>query len=134
MLGYLSLPASSDYGGRGRTDVDGLKGGEFNYDAADPPNVHHVHLRHAPNAWNSETSFLTDPGHGWPEVTEQLSGDPGVPLDPGNPSAFLPALPSNAGFVKNFAAKIPRIARACRRDWRRSMPPACRSTPIVRTR
>ena len=94
MLGYLSLP--SDKGGAGRSDVDGLTGNEYNYDSPNPPRGSWpVKPRQAPNSRSTDTVFLTDPGHGWPDVAQQLGGD-----------AHDPALQSNAGFVINFAQQI----------------------------
>src|SRR5437879_281790 len=58
MLGYLSLSA-------GRSNVDGLKGTEFNDDSASPAvNKYSVHRL-------STTQFLNDPGHGWLDVKAQ---------------------------------------------------------------
>lgn len=56
MLGYLSLTG-------GRSDVDGLKGGEFNLDAAG---------NRVPVAELTTTLFTEDPGHGWTDVAGPL--------------------------------------------------------------
>jgi phospholipase C len=92
MLGYLSLKPPY---GPGRTDVDGLTGAEYNLDSAAPPNKCTVKPRVAPNPQASDTMFLTDPGHGWSDVQQQLGAD-----------SRDPALTSNAGFVVNFAQQI----------------------------
>ncbi len=52
MLGYLKLV-------NGRTDVEGLTGGEFNRDATG--NKYPVNKL-------TTTNFITDPGHGWTDV------------------------------------------------------------------
>jgi phospholipase C len=77
MLGYLSLPA--EHGGRGRTDVDGLRGPDTNYNehAGQRYPIHHL----------DRTQFdgeVEDPDHSGDSVDEQLSGD-------------------GRGFVDNFA-------------------------------
>jgi phospholipase C len=87
MLGYLSLPQAM--GGLERSDVDGLKGNEFNNDAQG----HAVRVHRL-----ASTRFASDPGHGWNDVAQQLSG--------GNP-----AFTSNAGFVTNFANQLANDAK-----------------------
>ncbi len=77
MLGYLSLPAA--LGGRGRTDVDGLRGGEenFNDHAGQRYPIHHL----------DRTEFrgeAEDPDHSGASVDEQLAN-------------------GGQGFVDNFA-------------------------------
>jgi len=63
MLGYLSLPASA--GGMGRTEVDGLKGGEFNpYNGTNYPS-----FPFPPGA----TLFAPDPGHSYGPVFHQIN-------------------------------------------------------------
>ena len=96
LLGYLSLP-----GDGGRDDIEGLTGQEFNRDSAGVK--HPVALRTPPDVPPAPggrpypaTAFLNDPEHGLDEVTKQLAGDA--------------ELPSNAGFVKNFAEKLDRDA------------------------
>ena len=75
MLGFLSL--------EGNTAVDGLKGTETNQDAGGTTYpVHHL----------TTTTFGHDPGHGFPDVDEQLSKDPS-----GRP---------NSGFVKNYIRQL----------------------------
>ena len=89
MLGYLKLS--------GRNDVEGLTGTEFNRDAAGTK---------YPSTRLATTNFITDPGHGWTDVAGAL---------PGNPPSTTPyqlngdsgaGLPSNGGFVQNFAVQI----------------------------
>jgi phospholipase C len=64
MLGYLSLPP--DKGGAGRTDIDGLKGGEFNLlDGRVCPSV--------PFA-TRDTIFAPDPPHGYEPVHTAING------------------------------------------------------------
>jgi phospholipase C len=77
MLGYLSLPAS--LGGRGRTDVDGLRGPDKDVNQHDgrPYPIHHL----------EQTQFggeAEDPDHSSQSVDEQLSN-------------------GGQGFVENFA-------------------------------
>jgi phospholipase C len=90
MLGFLSLPAP---GGRGRSDVDGLTGSEYNRDESN--NQCFVKPRQAPKPGLTPSMFLTDPGHGWDQVQQQLGPDSRDPL-----------LTHNAGFVLDFAAQI----------------------------
>jgi phospholipase C len=82
MLGYLSLPSAQ--GGKGRVDIDGLRGAaeNFNTFAGGSYPIHHL----ARTAFSGEAE---DPDHSGRSVDEQLS-------DGGN------------GFVSNFA----RISRA----------------------
>jgi len=96
LLGYLSLP-----GDGGRPDVNGLTGTEFNRGRDGVK--HLVTLRTRPTvppppgvAPYPATAFLDDPGHGWDDVTQQLSGGAGHP--------------SNAGFVLSFADQLDRDA------------------------
>jgi phospholipase C len=77
MLGYLSLT-----GGRG--DVDGLRGGA---DGMSNPDASGGRV---PINALGHTFFLTDPGHGWTDVTEQLEFD-------------ITTGKTNGGFVRNFA-------------------------------
>jgi phospholipase C len=77
MLGYLSLPVA--LGGRGRTDVDGLRGPDedSNHHAGQRYPIHHL----------DRTQFdgeAEDPDHSGESVDEQLSG-------------------GSQGFVENFA-------------------------------
>jgi phospholipase C len=77
MLGYLSLPAA--LGGRGRADVDGLRGPDANFNVHDGTRypIHHL----------AQTQFqgeAEDPDHSGESVDEQLSG-------------------GGQGFVDNFA-------------------------------
>ena len=73
---------------RDRSNVDGLKGTEFNDDSASPAvNKYSVHRL-------STTQFLNDPGHGWLDVKAQLTGDAKA------------GLTSNSGFVRNFAHQL----------------------------
>ncbi len=77
MLGYLSLPASD--GGRARTDVDGLRGPDedFNEHAGQRYPIHHLDR----TAFDGEAE---DPDHAGESVDQQLSG-------------------GGKGFVENFA-------------------------------
>lgn len=77
MLGYLSLPVSM--GGRGRTDVDGLRGPDVNFNAHDGARfpIHHLDR----TKFKDETE---DPDHSGSSVDRQLAG-------------------GGAGFVENFA-------------------------------
>ncbi len=77
MLGYLSLPA--ELGGRGRADVDGLRGTaqDFNLLGSDRYEIHRL----TAEKFKDETE---DPDHSGASVDEQLAGDGG-------------------GFVQNFA-------------------------------
>lgn len=80
MLGYLTL--------ENRPDVEGLKGTESN---SDSNNIGHaVHHRLDP-------VFPTDPGHGWPDVTIQLT----------SPSGQI-----NGGFIRDFAKVLDDNAKA----------------------
>ena len=106
MLGYLSLPAGA--GGAGRTDVDGLKGDEFNFDSGGQP--HRVFHRGAPLPGQSTTSFLNDPGHGWSEVVEQLGGDDPLTLQNVDTTQW-PLHTANGGFVRNFEKHLAADAR-----------------------
>ncbi len=64
MIGYLSLPPSK--GGMGRTDVDGLKGGEINFANGVPcPSLPLAPL---------DTIFAPDPPHGHEPVTRAING------------------------------------------------------------
>ena len=67
MLGYLSLPASM--GGRGRTDVDGLRGSDVNFNEHGGQRypIHHLDR----TAFSGEAE---DPDHSGGSVDEQLSG------------------------------------------------------------
>jgi phospholipase C len=65
MLGYLSLPVTA--GGMGRTNVDGLKGGEFNFYNG----THYPSFAFPP----SDTLFTPDPGHGFASVFHQINGN-----------------------------------------------------------
>lgn len=76
MLGYLSLPPA--LGGKGRTDVDGLKGDETNDDENGVP---FPVMRMASPIMNG------DPCHEWDCVEEQLSND-------------------NGGFLTNYAKVV----------------------------
>ncbi len=86
MLGYLSLPL--ELGGRARTDVDGLRGPEidFNLHAGARFPIHHLDQ----TKFKDETE---DPDHSGHSVDEQLAGD-------------------GAGFVENFARICAARARA----------------------
>ena len=77
MLGYLSLPAA--LGGRGRKDVDGLRGPDidFNEHSGQRYPIHHLDR----TAFNGEAE---DPDHSGASVDEQLAG-------------------GGKGFVDNFA-------------------------------
>lgn len=77
MLGYLSLPV--EQGGKGRVDVDGLKGPAVNVNHLDGTlfPIHHLDY----TKFKDETE---DPDHSGKSVDEQLSG-------------------GNGGFVENFA-------------------------------
>ncbi len=100
MLGYLKLS--------GRNDVEGLTGTEFNRDAAGTK---------YPSTRLATTNFITDPGHGWTDVAGAL---------PGNPPSTTPyqlngdsgaGLPSNGGFVQNFAVQIAASRPQPPHDW-----------------
>lgn len=77
MLGYLSLPV--EQGGKGRSDVDGLRGPTINVNQLDgtPHPIRHLDY----TKFKDETE---DPDHSGESVDEQLSKD-------------------NGGFVENFA-------------------------------
>jgi phospholipase C len=77
MLGYLSLP--TEEGGKGRADVDGLKGPQVNVNMLDgtPHAIHHLDY----TKFKDETE---DPDHSGTSVDQQLAND-------------------NGGFVENFA-------------------------------
>jgi phospholipase C len=77
MLGYLSLPAEE--GGKGRDDVDGLKGPQVNVNLLDdkPYPIHHLDY----TKFKDETE---DPDHSGASVDQQLANN-------------------NGGFVENFA-------------------------------
>jgi phospholipase C len=77
MLGYLSLP--TEEGGKGRDDVDGLKGPQVNVNMLDgtPHPIHHLNY----TKFKDETE---DPDHSGASVDQQLAND-------------------NGGFVENFA-------------------------------
>ena len=77
MLGYLSLPAT--LGGRERTDVDGLRGPDENFNLHDGQRYPIHHLARTEFAGEAE-----DPDHSGPSVDEQLSN-------------------GGQGFVDNFA-------------------------------
>jgi phospholipase C len=62
LLGYLSLPAAQ--GGAGRTDVDGLKGGETNFLNGVPFQVHRL----------DDTFFSPDPPHGYEPTHRAING------------------------------------------------------------
>jgi hypothetical protein len=62
MLGYLSLPV--DQGGMGRSDVDGLKGGESNLFNGKP----------CPSFPLTDTLFAPDPPHGYEPVAHAIDG------------------------------------------------------------
>jgi phospholipase C len=100
MLGYLSLE-------QGRTDVDGLTGTEYNY--GPDGNRVPIHHRTAPEPGLTDTAFLTDPGHGLADVSQQLESDSEVATDLQANGVQLngaPDNPSNGGFVLNFAKQI----------------------------
>jgi len=82
MLGYLSLPPQQ--GGKGRTDIDGLKGPDVNFNAYEESTfaIHHLDR-------TKFTGEAEDPDHSGHSVDEQLRD-------------------GGAGFVSNFA----RISRA----------------------
>ena len=88
MLGYLSLPA--DLGGRGRRDVDGLRGPEENFNDLGGQRFE-IH-RLSAEKFKDETE---DPDHSGKSVDEQLAG-------------------GGAGFVANFARVS--AARAAKMD------------------
>ncbi len=77
MLGYLSLPV--ELGGKARTDLDGLRGPEINFNVHDGArfSIHHLDQ----TKFKDETE---DPDHSGRSVDEQLASDCG-------------------GFVRNFA-------------------------------
>ena len=87
MLGYLSLPVSA--GGMGRSDVNGLKGGEFNPYNADKFFSFPVAVE--------DTAFPHDPSHSYEPVFHQI--DASVD-DAGN---GLPGTGTMYGFAKSFA-------------------------------
>jgi phospholipase C len=64
MLGYLSLP--TDKGGRGRTDVDGLKEGDVNANTFNGVTYKAFPL--------TGTLFSRDPAHGYEAVYHQING------------------------------------------------------------
>jgi phospholipase C len=85
VLGYLSLPV--ELGGRGRTDVDGLRGPDVNFNVHDGVRfpIHHLDQ----TKFKDETE---DPDHSGASVDEQLEKDGG-------------------GFVDNFARISAQRAR-----------------------
>lgn len=91
MLGYLKLTGTNP-------EVDGLTGNEFNRDPSG--NVQKVALL-------PTTQFINDPGHGWTDVAGALPGAP-----PGSVTTFqlngdpVAGLPSNAGFILDFAQQL----------------------------
>lgn len=85
MLGYLSLPP--ELGGAGRSDVDGLRGPEANFNLLDGQR-YPIHRLDA-TKFRDETE---DPDHSGPSVDEQLSDGCG-------------------GFVRNFARVSAQRAR-----------------------
>jgi phospholipase C len=94
MLGYRKLANPN-------SDIEGLTGSEANNDSALAPQ---------PIVNLTDTNFVTDPGHGWPDVAGAL---PGAALVPGLPPFQLDGdtvkgkiLPSNAGFIKNFEHQV----------------------------
>jgi phospholipase C len=82
MLGYLSLPPEA--GGAGRTDVDGLRGGEFNTLDDDKA------MAFAFTA--GDTVFSPDPPHGYEPVALALDAQPD-------------GVASMGGFVRAFATE-----------------------------
>jgi phospholipase C len=96
VLGYLSIPTA--HGGKGRSEVCGLTGNEYNVFNG---TVVGVHRRQAPPSPPGQdpyqpTSWISDAGHGTVDVTLQLSGDL-------SPTPGVQQLKSNAGFVASFA-------------------------------
>jgi len=87
MLGYLSLPQSA--GGMGRTDVDGLKGGEFNfYNGINYPSF---------PLDPGDTAFAPDPSHSYGPVFHQINADVDMAGD------GMPGTGKMNGFVKSYA-------------------------------
>lgn len=86
MLGYLSLPPA--LGGKGRKDVDGLKGTETNDDDNGVP---FPVMRMASPIMNG------DPCHEWPCVAEQLSNNNGGFL-----TNYSKVVVSNAEFILHY--------------------------------
>src|SRR5215213_4204610 len=86
MLGYLSLPPAQ--GGKGRTDVDGLKGTETN---DDNNGVSFPVMRMASPIMNG------DPCHDWPCVEEQLDNNNG-----GFITNYSKVVSSNAEFIMHY--------------------------------
>ena len=86
MLGYLSLPPA--LGGKGRTDVDGLKGTESN---EDENGVAFPVMRMASPIMNG------DPCHEWDCIDEQLSNNNGGFL-----MNYKKVVPSNAEFIMHY--------------------------------
>jgi phospholipase C len=88
MLGFLTLPEA--LGGRGRSDVDGLKGTEWNYDSKGNRQYIFPFEGSAPAPGVDPGLFGYDPGHGLPDQKIQRGGwnftIPGPKLPPGEPS------------------------------------------------
>jgi phospholipase C len=123
MLGYLSLPTSGagDVTGLGRSDVDGLKGNEFNFSGLKDNQTRHIFPLSRPwtgptvppQAHTRPTRFLPDPGHSFADTLVQRGGfdvelRPSVVVEPGEPPepAIVVHLGPNAGFVYNFADRL----------------------------
>ena len=87
MLGYLSLPP--DAGGMGRTDVDGLKGGEFNF-------YNGTNYKSFPLP-PGDTAFSPDLSHSYGPVFHQINAN----LDAAGDG--IPGTGKMNGFVKSFA-------------------------------
>ncbi|NJN81597.1 MAG: hypothetical protein HC802_04450 [Caldilineaceae bacterium] len=79
MLGYLSLPESA--GGRGRTDVDGLTGGD------DQTNAYDGDI-YRPQPLDDYLSFPWDPPHDHKYVVKQVAHDNGA-LSSSSPSTIF---------------------------------------------
>ena len=86
MLGYLSLPPA--LGGKGRTDVDGLKGTETNKNAKGVP---------FPVMHMASPIMNGDPCHEWPCVEEQLSNNNG-----GFIRSYEKVVVSNPEFIMHY--------------------------------
>lgn len=124
MLGYLSLPKTStgDNLGRGRADIEGLTGNEFNPLSLQGTRIQRVFP--LSRAWvgvlpdaelrTRPTRFVPDPGHSYRDTLMQR-GDIDIDLshwsglDPTRDPPFGPGsvhLDRNKGFVINFANRI----------------------------
>lgn len=125
MLGYLSLPsvATGDVVGRGRADVDGLTGDEFNHAGWLGRNgPHRIGVFPLSRPWEGDsppsplqtrpTLFAPNPGYSFEHTKTQRGGFkielrlPGR-NDPSEPNPPIPVtIGANGGFVLDFANRL----------------------------